>query len=140
MSSAQSNELTLADLVLRQTFGKRRHRGKADVFVRAPLLAATLHSALSLTITVSNIQRRSVMSKAKREQSINTKPAIPLAAMWGVIEYLGEDECQHYAGGRERDHVFQHVRKLAQYLTKFPNRYSSDARECLSHWRHELRD
>jgi hypothetical protein len=66
-----------------------------------------------------------------------------LGAIWGVIKYLDDaEECHHYGecrlDGPCRDHVFLKARKLAEYLTTFPNPYREAAQDCLVRWDDQL--
>jgi hypothetical protein len=41
---------------------------------------------------------------------------IPVASIKKLVEYLYRDEETHFEGGKERNHIFRSVKKVADWL------------------------
>jgi hypothetical protein len=91
MSNARPDELTLADLVLRQTYGKPKRSGMAHISVRAPLFAARRFvldqdaSAFLCDLANANFFRQHVSRALRAYEASRVLARLPHAVTW--IEY-----------------------------------------------------
>jgi hypothetical protein len=100
MSPAQPYEPTLADLALRQTFGKPRHRGIAHKSVRAPLLAARRFvldqdaSSFLCDLANANFHKQNVGRALRAYEASRVLARLPYTVTW--IEYDAIAEFARY--------------------------------------------
>jgi hypothetical protein len=98
MSPAQPYEPTLADLALRQTFGKPKRHGKAHVSVRAPLLAARRFvldqdaSAFLCDLANANFRMWNARRVLRAYEASRVLARLPYAVTWIEYDAVAERE------------------------------------------------
>jgi hypothetical protein len=107
MGSARLGELTLADLALRQTYGKPRHSGGAHKSVRAPLIAARRFvldqeaSAFLCDLANANFHKQNTRRAIRAYEASRVLARLPYAVTW--IEYDAIAEAARYTDAYSKE-------------------------------------